>query len=105
MLLLAEQQLDDPPATSSALPTTATTTSSKNELELVHRTAWRAALIAGFNVAALILATRLILLLAVLGALGLTWIAAQGGTPMQLGAVGLYTCTVILPLVWLSSRR
>lgn len=47
----------------------------------------------------------MILLLATMGAFGLTWVAIQTAQPLQLGAVALYLAGVILPLVWLSGRR
>lgn len=62
-------------------------------------------MIGSLNVAATILAVRLILLLATCGAFILTWFAIQTAQPMQLGAVGLYLAGVVLPLTWLSSRR
>lgn len=62
-------------------------------------------MIGSLNVAAQILAVRLILLLATCGAFALAWSAIQTAQPMQLGAVGLYLAGVILPLVWLSGRR
>lgn len=62
-------------------------------------------MIGGLNVAASILAVRLILLLATLGAFVLAWAAIRDSQPLQLGAVGLYLAGVILPLVWLSGRR
>jgi len=95
----------DPPA-SPAVPATPIPT-QRNDLtqELIARAAWRQGVIASINVAATILAVRLILLLAVLGAFGLAWVATQNAQPMQLGAVALYLAGVILPLVWLSGRR
>lgn len=62
-------------------------------------------MIGSLNVAATILAVRLILLLATVGAFVLAWMAIQTAQPMQLGAVGLYLAGVVLPLTWLSSRR
>lgn len=73
--------------------------------ELQARAAWRAGVIGSLNVAATILAVRLILLLATMGAFILTWFAIQTAQPLQLGAVGLYLAGVVLPLTWLSSRR
>ena len=62
-------------------------------------------MIGGLNVAAAILAVRSILLMSVLGSVGLTVMAVMAPDPIRLGAVALYTVTVVLPLVWLGSRR
>ena len=108
MQLVAEQQLPDPPAASpSPIPQNQTPRTLPPELqqELQARAAWRAGVIASLNVAATILAVRLILLLATLGAFALAYLAIQTAQPMQLGAVALYLAGVILPLVWLSGRR
>lgn len=62
-------------------------------------------MIGSLNVAATILAVRLILLVATVGAIGLAWLAAQEHDPYRLGAVGVYVVGVMMPLVWLSSRH
>lgn len=54
--------------------------------------------------AALVLAARMILLISVLIA-GLLALRALDGGPMQLAAVGLFTATVVLPLVILAGKR
>jgi hypothetical protein len=90
----------------SAPASTTTNLSSPTTVEeLAHRAAWKAGIIGGLNVAALVLAARLILMIAVLGAIALTWLALETESPTRLGAVGLYTITVVLPLVWLGGRR
>ena len=73
--------------------------------ELANRIAWRQAVIGSLNVATKILAVRLILLLAVIGAVGLTLIAVQKKDPASLIGLGVYTVTVVLPTVWLTSRN
>lgn len=90
---------------SSPSLTTAQTTTTNLQTEIQHRAAWKAGLIGGLNVAALILSARFILMASVLGAIGLTWLAIAAENPMRLGAVALYTVTVVLPLVWLAGRR
>lgn len=92
------------PPTLQAIPTPGTLP-PETRIELQARAAWRAGVIGSLNVAAQILAARLILLLATMGAFGLTWVAIQTAQPLQLGAVALYLAGVILPLVWLSGRR
>ena len=72
--------------------------------EYIARTAWKQGVIGTLNLATAILAIRLILLLAVLGAIGLTWLALAQPEPLRLGAVGLYSASVVLPLVWLAGR-
>lgn len=57
------------------------------------------------NFAAQILAVRMILLVATGGAIALAWLAASEHDPYRLGSVGVYTVTVVLPLVWLAGRR
>ena len=112
MQLVAEQQVPDPvqgspAALPSPRPTTQTPRALPPELqqELQARAAWRAGVIGSLNVAATILAVRLILLLATLGAFALAYLAIQAAQPMQLGAVALYLAGVVLPLTWLASRR
>ena len=66
--------------------------------------AWKAGVLGALNLAARVLAVRLILLLATIGAAGLTWMALAEHDPLRLIAVGIYTLTVVVPLIWLSSR-
>ena len=54
--------------------------------------------------AALVLAARMILLIAVLIA-GLLALRAIDGGPMQLAAVGLFTVSVVVPLILLAGKR
>lgn len=71
----------------------------------MSRRAWRASVIGGLNIAALILGARLILLLATLGAFTLAWVAIQNPQLLQLGALAIYLLGVLAPLTWLASRR
>jgi hypothetical protein len=61
------------------------------------------------NVFATILAVRLILLVAVSGAIWLSWLALGAATAsVQTGplvALSVYVAAVVVPLVWLASRR
>ena len=59
----------------------------------------------GLNVAVAILAVRLILLIAIGGAIILAIMALQAAEPLRLAAVAIYTATVVLPLVWLAGRH
>ena len=66
--------------------------------------AWKQGIIGSLNVAAAVLAARFVLLLSVIGAILLVWMALALHDPFRLIAVGIYTVTVVLPLVWLASR-
>jgi hypothetical protein len=60
------------------------------------------------NVVAVVLAVRLVLLVAVIGALYLAKIALDAPALAQTPALimlGTYCASVVIPLVWLSSRR
>jgi hypothetical protein len=52
-----------------------------------------------------ILAARLTLLVAVCGAIALAYLALEGSDPMKLGALGIYTVVVVVPLVALVARQ
>ncbi|HEX8827326.1 MAG TPA: hypothetical protein VF778_04355 [Xanthobacteraceae bacterium] len=52
-----------------------------------------------------VLAVRLILLVAVSGAIWLTWLALASPDPYRLAALAVYAAVVVVPVVWLSSRR
>ena len=107
MSLVHEKVIPDPP--SSPLPPTplarSTPTPPSVQREYIHRAAWKAGVLGSLNLAVSILAVRLILLLAVLGAVGLTWLALAARDLLLTVPVGLYTITVCLPLVWLAGRR
>jgi hypothetical protein len=86
-------------------PTTATTTPTDFQREYIHRAAWKAGMLGALNVAVAILAVRLILLVAVVGASGLTYLVLVQPDPYRLGALGIYTAVVVVPLIWLTARR
>ena len=78
------------------------------EGEYVHRAAWKAGVMGALNLLAVVLAVRLVLLVAVVGALWLAKLALDVGPPVQQAALimlGVYCVTVVLPMVWLSSRK
>ena len=60
------------------------------------------------NVITAVLAVRLTLLVSVGGAVWLSWLVL-GGTgapePLRLAALAVYCAVVVVPLVWLASRR
>lgn len=110
MQLVGERQSPDgppptPPTLTQAAMTQRTTQPDVNlPKEYVARSAWKQSVLGTLNVAFLVLAVRLILLLAVLGAVALTWLALAAPDPLRMAAVGLYTVTVVIPLIWLSAR-
>jgi hypothetical protein len=83
--------------------TTAKTSSTPNEY--VARAAWKAAVLGSLNVLFVILAVRAILLVAVVGAIYLTIIAATTPDPWRMAAVATYAVIVVVPLTWLASRK
>jgi hypothetical protein len=85
--------------------TQATTTPPNLQAEYQHRVAWKAAVMGAFNVLVVVLAVRLILLVAVCGAISLAWLALQNPDPLRLGALGIYCAAVVIPTVWLSVYR
>lgn len=62
-------------------------------------------MIGALNVVVAILAVRVILLLAVLGAIFLAWLSLAAHDLVRVAVLALYTVTVLIPLVWLASQR
>jgi len=94
--------------TGSSETTTAQTTATPLSQEYVHRAGWKAGVLGALNVATVILAVRLTLLVSVGGAIWLTWLVCGGAgapDPLRLAALGVYAAAVVVPLVWLASRR
>ena len=52
-----------------------------------------------------VLAARFVVLVAVAGGIVLTWNALQVSDPIRLAALGIYSLAVVVPTVWLASRR
>jgi hypothetical protein len=73
-------------------------------LEFVHRAAWKAGVIGACNVLIAVLAVRLIVLVAVSGAIALTWLALQQPDPMRLGALAIFCLGVCPACIWLASQ-
>ena len=113
MQLVAEKVAPDQPASLSSLiaantPTTSSTPKapiSRESGEYIHRSAWKAGVLGSINVLAIVLAVRLGLLVAIVGAIVLTYITIQAPDPFRLGALAIYAAFVILPTTWLASRR
>lgn len=69
----------------------------------MHRAAWKAGVIGALNMAATILAARVIVLVAVVGGILLTWTALADPQLYRLLSLGVYGALIVLPVVWLSS--
>ena len=97
----------DPPSPPQPIQTTTATTPPDPRLvqEIISRAAWKQAVMGSINVAVAILAARMILGLAVIGSIGLSWLALSQADPYHLIAVAVYSVTVVLPLVWLAGRH
>lgn len=81
------------------------TTPPKPSPEYIHRAAWKASVMGALNVLMVVIAVRLILLVAVVGAIYLTIIVVAAPDPWRLGALAVYAIAVVLPTVWLTARQ
>jgi hypothetical protein len=88
----------------SATPS-ATISSPPLQQEFVTRSAWRTGVLGALNALFVVLAIRLILLVATVGAIILATAVMASPDPWRLGALAIYTLVVVVPMVWLSSRR
>ena len=110
MRVVGERQVLDalpepaPAAPTTPISTTSSTSSPTTTDELVSRLAWRQGVLGALTLAIRILSARAILLFAVLGAIGLAWLALSSSDHVRLAALALYTITVVGPLVWLSGK-
>jgi uncharacterized BrkB/YihY/UPF0761 family membrane protein len=110
MQLVGERQIPDTATLSEVIAKAATTSQTpakpvSRETEYVHRAAWKAGVLGAFNVLAIILAIRFTLLVAVIGAIILALAVEREPDPWRLGALGVYALVVVLPTVWLASRK
>lgn len=74
------------------------------QAELIERAAWKRGMLGGLNAVMLVVAARMIVMIAVLGGIFLTWLALQNPDPYRLGALGIYTFGVLGSTVWLAGR-
>jgi hypothetical protein len=91
----------------AATATTTTPTPPKptaQQAEYIHRAAWKASVLATLNVLLAVVAIRFALLVAIVGAIVLTYITIASPDPWRLAALGVYTALVVLPATWLASR-
>jgi hypothetical protein len=72
--------------------------------EYVYRADWKAGVMGAFNVLALILALRLLVLVGIGGAIALTLVALREPDLYRLIALGIYCVAVVCPTVWLASQ-
>lgn len=52
-----------------------------------------------------VLALRLLVLVAIAGGIGLTWLTLMSPEPFRLGALAIYGILIVLPTVWLAGTR
>ena len=64
-----------------------------------------AGVMGALNVISVVLAFRLILLVAVCGAIALAYLSLTQPDPYRLGALGIYSVVIVVPMIWLSSRH
>jgi hypothetical protein len=109
MQIVGERQLPEqpqlPPPTPLQTMIQGATGSTANAppAEYVHRAVWKAGVMGSLSVLFAVLSVRLILLVAVSGAIWLTYLAVQSPDLPRLGALGIYCAAICVPLVWLSS--
>lgn len=112
MQVVAEREVPDEPqaptttvTTTATSPTSSTPTTTDLNAELLTRYAWRQSVLGSLNVISQILAVRLVLLVAVAGAVFLSYLALAQGDVLRLGALAIYCAGVVAPIVVLSYRR
>lgn len=84
---------------------TTTTPRNGHQQEYIARAAWKHGVMGAFNVLATVLAVRLILLVAVGGAIFLTYLALQQPDPFRLGALAIFAVLVVVPTTVLACIR
>ena len=91
---------------SPTIPTTTPlTTPSQTAIELAQIKAWKQGAVGAFNVISGVLAARMIVLVAVVGGVALTYLALGNSDPIRLVPLGIYCLLVVVPAVWLASRK
>ena len=90
------------------MPTgTSSTASSTTDFrsEYVARAAWKQGVLGALNVLIAVVAVRFIVLIAIGGGIALSVMALQNADPWRLGALAIYAVAIVLPTVWMASRR
>ncbi len=106
--LLAERPLVSDPATSSPIATDEgpkTSAMETGQTSPTSRPAFLEQMTAVMTTIAMMLAARMILFLATVGAFVLTYLAINQGTTTALIAAGTYDVLVVCPMVWLYLQR
>jgi len=88
---------------SSIAATTTRPTAGSLHTEYIHRNAWKAGVLGALNMAALVLASRLIVLIAVAGGIVLAYPALDHPDWFRIGILAVYCAGVVLPAVWLAA--
>ena len=111
MEVLAEDQTPDnqPSHLTNPAPMTATTASQMTAMTRSVQTsdaggAYLKGAMGAINVLSQVLAARLIVLIAIVGAIGLAWVALANPDPYRIAVLGAYLLAGLVPCVWLSSR-
>lgn len=78
---------------------------SPQQQEYIHRTAWKAGVLGAINVLVLVVSARILVLVSVVGGIVLTASALADPDPWRLGALAIYAMAIVIPVVWLASRR
>lgn len=117
MQVVAEREVPDAPAVEPAgittTPTTIssisspaqTTTNTDLNAELISRYAWRQGLLGALAAINQVLAIRAVLLVSVLGAIFLAYLALAQDDVFRLGVLAVYCAVVVAPIVALTYRR
>lgn len=111
MELVGERNIPEPAGLSQLIASATTTTAqappkpNPQQAEYIHRAAWKAGVLGAINVLVAVVAVRFALLVAIVGAIVLTYITIAAPDPWRLAALGVYTALVVLPATWLASRR
>lgn len=92
-----------PPSSISSPPQTTTTTDVN--AELISRYAWRQGLLGALAAINQVLAIRAVLLVSVLGAIFLAYLALAQDDVFRLGVLAVYCAVVVAPIVALTYRR
>lgn len=86
-----------------ATPPTNTVPGPNLALEYTHRAAWKAGVLGALNVLTMVLAARMMVLVAVAGAIALTWLTMGNPDPYRLIGLGIYCLLAVVPCVVLAA--
>ena len=67
--------------------------------------AWKQAVLGTCNVLFAVIAVRFSLLIAITGAVWLTLLVTADSNPFRLAAIAIYSIFVVIPTIWLASRK